>query len=78
MVERHPRPTSDDRKTENALRKWRRKALNRLRDGKDALCNFESEFVAPILSDAIKVQLENAKTPEEVHDVFEDAWLIQA
>ena len=73
-----PPPTSDDRKTENALRKWRRKALNRLRDGKDALCNFESEFVAPILSDAIKVQLENAKTPEEVHDVFEDAWLIQA
>jgi hypothetical protein len=71
-----PPPTSDERKTESALRKWRRKVLNRLRDGKSALCNFESEYVSPILGEAIKTQLEDVSTPEEAHEVFEGAWLI--
>jgi hypothetical protein len=71
-----PPPTSDDRKTDTALRKWRRKSLNRLRDGKSALCNFESEFVSQILNDAIKAQLEGVETPEEAHEVFEGAWLM--
>ena len=71
-----PPPVSDDRKSEAALRKWRRKALNRLRDGKAAICDFESDYISKVLSDAIKTQLEDTKTPEDVHEVFEGAWLV--
>ena len=68
-----PPPVSDDRKSEAALRKWRRKALNRLRDGKIALCDFESQYISETLSGAIKGQLEGIETPDGVHEVFEGA-----
>lgn len=68
-----PPPHSDDRKSESALRKWRRKALNRLRDDKPALCDFESQYISETLSGAIKGQLEGIETPDGVHEVFEGA-----
>ena len=68
-----PPPHSDDRKSEAALRKWRRKSLNRLRDGKGADCDFESQFISETLSGAIKGQLEGIETPDGVHEVFEGA-----
>ncbi len=70
-----PPPHSDERKSDAALHKWRRKSLNRLRDGKPATCEFESDYVSEVLNDAIKTQLEDTKTPEDVHEVFEGAWL---
>ena len=64
---------TDDSKGESALRKWRRKSLNRLRDGKSALCDFESAYLSDTLSEAIKGQLEGAETADGVHEVFESA-----
>jgi hypothetical protein len=60
-------------KTESALRKWRRKCLNRLKNDQDAACDFVSEYVSDILTASIQGQLDDAETPKEVHEIFENA-----
>ena len=68
-----PPPAQETNKTESALRKWRRKALNRLRDGKEASCDFESVYISETLNEAIKTQLEDVDSPDGVHEIFESA-----
>lgn len=60
-------------KTENALRKWRRKALNRLKNDQEAVCDFESVYIDDVMEESIKGQLREAATKDEVHSIFEGA-----
>lgn len=76
--ETSPPPISDERKTETALRKWRKKALNSLRKGRGALCDFESDYIPDGLKAAIMNDLEEAESPEDVGEVFENYGGINA
>jgi len=60
-------------KQETALRKWRRKCLKRIKDGKSPLCDFDSQYVDDTLVEAIKGQLETAETKDDVNTIFETA-----
>jgi len=55
------------------LEKWRRKALNRVRDGSGA-CKFVSEVIPPAMNGAIEGALEDAETKEDVHKIFDTEW----
>ena len=52
------------------LDKWRRKAIKRVKAGKSALCEFESEYITPALSGAIMGALEESQTVEDVDSAF--------
>lgn len=58
---------------ESHLRKYRRKALNRLKENGDPECGFVSEYVPNGLLSAIKAQLGEADNHEDVSDIFRDA-----
>ena len=66
-------PLMDLEKTTAALSKWRRKAMNRYGKGDSPVCDFESEYVTPLLHDRILGQLETAVDKEDIDDVFDDA-----
>ena len=52
------------------LNKWKLKATKRVKAGKPAECEFESEYIEPGLSGAIMGALESAQTVDEVESVF--------
>ena len=52
------------------LDKWQRKALARMKTGKGAMVEFESEHIPPSLGAAIAGALEEAQTAEDVKTVF--------
>ena len=52
------------------LEKWARKAMKRVKEGKSAAVEFESEHVPLALGEAISESLEMAKTKEEVKAIF--------
>jgi HK97 family phage portal protein len=52
------------------LRRWQKKALKALEDGKLAGVGFESEILSPDIQDWIAAGLADAETPEEVKSVF--------
>jgi len=68
-----PPPTSDDRKTEAALYKWRRKALNNVKSGGAPHCTFRSEYVPEFLNDKIDESLKAASTRDDVMAIFDGA-----
>jgi hypothetical protein len=44
-----------------------------LKNDQDAACDFVSEYVSDILTASIQGQLDDAETPKEVHEIFENA-----
>jgi hypothetical protein len=59
---------------EEELRRWRRFALNRV--GKKGINReFESVHTPPALAGAIEGALEEAKSIDEVHQIFDDPWI---
>jgi len=67
----------DDDKTlqDIDLEKWRRKVANRMRDGKEPACAFESDHIPLVMLGAIEGALEAVKTIDEVQAVFENVWV---
>lgn len=57
------------------LNTWRRKALKRLAQGKDASCTFESKHIPDSLNVAIEELLKGITDEEGVHRVFHNAVL---
>lgn len=55
------------------LRKWERKALNRLNRGQSAAAPFESDVIPSHISGMVAVSLLRASNAEEVKAVFEEA-----
>jgi HK97 family phage portal protein len=53
------------------MRRWERKALRRIKDGKPAVCEFESEVIPDSLAAVISEGLSAASTPDEVKAVFD-------
>jgi phage portal protein BeeE len=53
------------------LEQWRRKSLNSLAADKPAQVDFESDLISKTLSAAISSQLGEAKSRDDVHDIFE-------
>jgi HK97 family phage portal protein len=53
------------------LHRWQRKSIKRVKAGRAALCEFESEFIPDSLSEAIKGALETTTTAPAVHGLFE-------
>ena len=66
-------PTGDlgDQERAEALRKWERKCMNRLKEGKPAACDFQSEAIdsETLMRVARLVQL--IRTPEDVRRTFQ-------
>lgn len=62
----------EDEVTQN-LRRWERKALNRVRAGKGAECNFTSDVLPQATIDAVRAQLALAKDANAVKAIFADA-----
>ena len=56
--------------TKADLLKWQTKAIKRLKSGRGAACEFESEAIADSLRGAIAGALETAETPEAVKSIF--------
>jgi phage portal protein BeeE len=52
------------------LRKWEKKAIKRLKDGKPALCSFESYSISHQEALSIGDALESARTAEDVKNAF--------
>lgn len=52
------------------MERWQRKALNRLREGKSAAVEFESEHIPKDVSDGMMPLLSAAKTEEQVKAIF--------
>lgn len=72
------RPARDDEDEEDNkvmhLDKWRRKAAKRLKSGKTAAVDFESEYISPTLNAAIMGALEGVETMDDLDSVFDSAW----
>lgn len=64
------KPEEEDPANED-MKRWKRKALKRLKDGKPAYCEFASEYIPAELSEQIKAGLQNAVTIDDVIAVFE-------
>lgn len=54
------------------LKKFYTKSKNRLSSGKSAACEFNSEYIPAQLMSAIKAQLEDVETNEELMSIFDD------
>jgi len=68
--------TSDEEPDEGMkadLLRWQRKAIKRVKAGKDALCEFESEDIPHTLAEAIKGALEVAAGIDGARRVFQSA-----
>lgn len=55
------------------LEKWRRKALNRVKDGSGA-CEFTSEVIPAAMNGAIEGALEDSESKQDVHRIFDTMW----
>lgn len=55
------------------LEKWRRKALNRVKDGSGA-CDFTSKVIPAAMNGAIEGALEDTETKKDVHRIFDTVW----
>ena len=66
-----PTPTEED------LKKWERKAIKRVKDGKPALCEFESEYIDQDTSALIKSQLAECKTIDEIKNIFDVVYSVE-
>jgi hypothetical protein len=66
-------PPSADTPMKADLFKWQTKALKRLKGGKPAACEFDSDHIPDSLAGAIAGALDAAQTVEEVKSAFNDA-----
>ncbi len=57
------------------LRKWQRKALDRLKAGRKAACDFDSPAIPPGVKQAVVARLATANTPDEIRSIFAKAAL---
>lgn len=71
---RNAENTGQDQQAKADLEKWQAKAVNRVKRGKPAACEFESDTIEPSLAGAIAGALEAAKTTADVRGVFADVW----
>ena len=55
------------------LEKWESKALNRLKRGKPAYCDFDSDSIPGDLAQTIGDELQTALWPDDVRDIFVEA-----
>ena len=60
-----------DNKANNALRKFRRKAVNRCKDGRNPACDFNTSNVPAGTIEAIKTKLDGLTLVDDVHAVFD-------
>jgi hypothetical protein len=65
-----PQAQEDDNEMDQEMRRWLRKALKRVKDGKPAACEFTSDIISDELAAGIKAELETCDTPESVKAVF--------
>ena len=68
-----PAKTYDEIDETDDLRKWRRKCVNRIKQGKVAKCAFESFVIPDVLNESIYGALGSVKTIEELDALFDDA-----
>lgn len=52
------------------LEKWQKKCLNRLREGRYALCTFDSDAISRDILMRVSTALETAVTPDDVRAIF--------
>jgi hypothetical protein len=52
------------------LKRWQRKATKRLKDGKGAVCEFESEHIPESIKGAILGALEAVQSVRDIADIF--------
>lgn len=62
----------------NDMRRWQRKAAKRVKDGKPAACEFESDYIDGATHARISTQLQACKTADDVKSVFDNASQPQA
>lgn len=62
----------DDSKTIAALRKFKRKAVRRMKDSQSAKCTFNSEHITDGVIETIQEKLEKAQDLGEVVSIFDD------
>ena len=67
-----PEREPDDR-MQDEIRRWKRKASKRVKDGKSASCEFESDIIPESVNGAILGSLDACKTLEDVTAVFNNA-----
>lgn len=67
---------NDDDGFPDELKKWKRKALRRLRDGRNPAIVFESDILPPSVVEAVLGGLEDCKSKDDVERVFSraDGW----
>jgi HK97 family phage portal protein len=64
-----PQEQEDDPMQED-LKRWQRKATKRLKDGKGADCDFESDYIPESLKGAISGALAAAQSVKDITDIF--------
>jgi HK97 family phage portal protein len=69
-------PDEDDGDMEREMRRWLRKALKRVKDGKPAACEFTSEIIPAGIAGAVRGSLDACATADDVKAVFDGvlAW----
>jgi hypothetical protein len=66
-------PPNEEEEAEEAIAKWRKKCLRRLREGKSPAVAFESQAIPGSISLAILGALETATSPADVNRAFSKA-----
>jgi HK97 family phage portal protein len=67
-----PNPTDA---LQDDLAKWQRKALNRVKAGRPALCDFESDAIPAAVAERVKAGLAEAESVEAVRVTFKEALM---